>query len=126
MVRDHVAGKPDSSGPAPFLEVEKSLPATDSRRDLIAFEGVGRGFGIRVAAEILDALGCRASFPETDEPQGSETGILQTVQLLVGNLVQTVDVSLVFLGQLVKPDQCALCIQLRSGVKDSMSSPNDE
>ena len=108
MVRDHVAGQPDAASFAALPQVRHRVPAADFRGDLVVVQRVGRRFGVRVAAEVLDPLAGRRALPETDEPEGGEAFFLQLVQLCVGNLVQPGDRPTVALGQLVEPDQRAL------------------
>ena len=61
-----------------------------------------------VAAQALDGARCDAALPQADEPQSGDAARGQQLQLLVGDLVEAVDVAQIFLGELLQPDIGAL------------------
>src|SRR6201999_2030564 len=68
----------------------------------------GGGYGVSVAAQALDGLRGDASLPKADEPQSVQAAAGEQGQLFVGNLVESVNVALIFFRKLLEPDIGAL------------------
>ena len=108
VVGHHVAGQPQAEVRSAVLQVVISLPAAQIFCYVVVLERVGGGDRILVAAQALDGARCNAALPEADEPQSSDAARGQQLQLLVGDLVQAMDVAQIFFGELFQPDVGAL------------------
>src|SRR5581483_4424061 len=90
--------------------------------DSVIVEGIrGRGrFGI--TAHALDLLGCTAPLPHADQPESGDSPGYETIELLVWNLIQPVDVRAVSAGELIEPDVDALGVQNHARVPLAVGS----
>ena len=93
VVGHHVAGQPQTEVRSAVLQVVISLPATQIFCDVVVLERVGGGDRILVAAQPLDGARCDRALPEADEPQAGDAAAGEQTQLLVGDLVQAMDVA---------------------------------
>ncbi len=88
MVGHHVGGQADAPPEAAFAQAVQGRPAAKFRGDLVIEKGVRRGRRLRIPAEALDLLACRAPLPDADEPEAVDAPPGDGVQLLVGHLVE--------------------------------------
>src|ERR1700677_4357819 len=64
MIGNHVASQSDPVGEGAVTQVAVGLFPTQISGNVIAIEGIGRGYSVVIAAELLDGLRGRASFPD--------------------------------------------------------------
>jgi len=104
VVRHHVAGQAHATLRGAFAQVRTGcVPAQVVRHDIV-IDGIGGRHGLRVAHQLLDALGSRAALPQADQPQTCEAAPGEGVQLFVRNLIQPRDQASVLAGELIQPD----------------------
>ena len=104
VVGNHVGGHANASLPGAPTQVVHGIGTAQVAGDFVIIQRVGRGHSFRVAHHLLDALGSYASFPQADEPQAVDAAAGERIQLLVGNLIQAGDRTLVLFRKLVEPD----------------------
>ena len=104
VVGDHVAGEPDAAPPGTLAQVLVRRFAAQVLSDPVVEQGVGRGHGVRIAAQLLDPLRRPAALPQADQPEPGEAPARQTIELLIRHLVEAAHLALVLLRQLVEPD----------------------
>ncbi len=103
MIRHHVAGQPQPKVRRAVLQVVVCLPAAQVFCDVVVLQRVGGGNRVVVAAQPLDGARCNAALPQANQPKPGDAARCQQLHLLVRDLVETVDVALIFLAELLQP-----------------------
>ncbi|OQA94010.1 MAG: hypothetical protein BWY25_03017 [Chloroflexi bacterium ADurb.Bin222] len=104
VIGNHVAAHADPAFPGAGLELIVGRLAAEVLGDAVIQQRVRRRHRLRIAHDLLDALGGLAALPQPDQPQPGEAPACQLVQLRVGDLIQAGDGTLILFGELVQPD----------------------
>ena len=103
VVGHHVTGQAHAVVVCAVAQADVGGLAAEVVGNAVVEERVGTGYGIGVSAELLDGFGGAAALPDADEPKRVEPATGERSQLLVGNLVEPVNVAAVLFAELRQP-----------------------
>ena len=115
VVRHHVAGQPNARLRRAIAKRLIRHRSAKILRDLVVLQRVGRRHRILLPAQPLDRPRRHTALPQPDQPQPGHAPLRQQLQLLIGNLVQPMNVPPVLLRQLLQPHIRALRHQHHCG-----------
>ena len=105
VVRDHVGRQPDAALPRALPEVLVGRITTKLGRNVVLLERISGGNGLLVAPHLFDLFRRDTALEEANQPKSGKPTFGEEVELFVGDLVETLDGTSVFLGKLVEPNE---------------------